>query len=229
MVWRIAVHTYYERSRLSGRFVGAKLSVGDKLNDVELLERLSKRGHNWEWKCRCYCGTEFKALQSNLVRSNTRSCGCLKRNVLLWNQYEHGLSEHPIYRLWHNMMRRCYDNKNTRYSNYGGRGIIVCNRWHSPDKFYEDMGDKPAGCSLERKDNNSGYSPENCVWATAKQQGRNTRKNVYVEIDGERICIAELAEKTGIKAGTLYYRKKAGWLDNELTKQSTPRKGNNAL
>jgi len=89
--------------------------------------------------------------------------------------YVHGEWNHPLYKTWWHMLQRCENPLNAAYKNYGARGITVCRRWHDIASFIADMGDKPVGASLERKNNNRGYSPSNCVWATATAQSRNRR------------------------------------------------------
>ena len=120
---------------------------------------------------------------------------------------------HPLYKTWTNMNARCLIPGASGYKNYGGRGIRVCERWRNDFwAFVEDMGLKPTPThSIDRIDNDGNYDPENCRWATAKEQARNKRNPRYVEIDGEMIHVAEISEKTGISERTLYYRAQKGW------------------
>ena len=88
-------------------------------------------------------------------------------------QFKHGLWNHALYPTWHTMMARCYSESNAKFSRYGGRGITVCERWHTPTNFIADMGDRPAGASLDRINNDGNYEPGNCRWATRLEQARN--------------------------------------------------------
>lgn len=119
------------------------------------------------------------------------------------------------------MKERCYNKNNASYKSYGFKGIIVCDRWLSGfNLFIEDMGPKPSPKhSLDRIDNNKGYSPENCRWATHKQQQRNRTNNRMLEYLGEKKCLAEWAESYSMHADTLWSRLKRGWsLEKSLTK-----------
>jgi hypothetical protein len=117
----------------------------------------------------------------------------------------------PIYLIWVDMRRRCNQSQRPDYHRYGGRGIKVCDRWNdSFEAFFADMGDRPEGLSLERRDNNGPYSPENCYWADRKTQMRNSRSNRYVEINGQRMVFAEACEKYGVNYYVAYQRWRRG-------------------
>ena len=126
----------------------------------------------------------------------------------------------PGYGAWADMLQRCNNPKLKNYSLYGGRGIGVCERWRSFDNFHEDMGDKPTGLTLDRIDSNGNYCPENCRWATCREQSLNTRRNHYLDYNGMRMTVTEWAIEKGIKPVTLFSRLFAyGWsVDNALTK-----------
>lgn len=129
--------------------------------------------------CRCDCGAERLVEPRNLKSGNSRSCGCLKRDVTVTRSTRHGKAGTRIYMIWTEMIGRCTRPTHARYADYGGRGINVCDRWLDFANFYEDMGDRPEGRSLDRTDNDAGYSPENCRWATAAEQRRNRRRQRY--------------------------------------------------
>jgi len=117
------------------------------------------------------------------------------------------------------MIQRCLNPKDKSYSLYGGRGILVCERWLDLKNFYADMGDAPANLSLDRIDNEQGYSPDNCRWASQKQQCRNTRRNHCLTLNGTRKTVIEWAEELGVNAKTLYTRKERGWTDERTLTQ----------
>ena len=131
------------------------------------------------------------------------------------------------YRAWRNMKTRCYNERYPKYRCYGGRGIKVCDRWlHSFENFYNDMGPAPSKGTLERKDTNGDYTPENCRWALQKEQVRNMRTNHLLTFRGETMCLTAWAEKVGISSKTLISRLKLGWsLERALTE--TPVRGKN--
>lgn len=132
--------------------------------------------------CLCQCGTKFFAWKQSLATGNTKSCGCLRNTRTKtraatyaepYSMRSHALNS--LYTRWAAMVERCTSPASQGWKNYGGRGITVCERWLRFDNFLEDMGIPPAGCTLDRKDNDKGYSPENCRWATPKEQRANQR------------------------------------------------------
>lgn len=115
------------------------------------------------------------------------------------------------YRAWQNMRRRCTDPATPQFNDYGGRGITICPEWDTFSAFLADMGEAPADKSLDRKDNNGGYSKANCRWATRREQTQNTRKNVFLAYRGKTLCVTEWARLVGLPLLTLYTRLHLGW------------------
>lgn len=117
----------------------------------------------------------------------------------------------PTYQVWQNMKARCTNKNLPRYPRYGGRGIRVCERWLSYENFLADMGEKPHGMSIDRIDNDGDYAPENCRWADKRIQNANKSTNVYLEHNGERLCITDWAERLGVNPRSLKHRLDRGW------------------
>lgn len=153
------------------------------------------------WLCKCECGNELIVGANALQTRSTQSCGCYANEVRKSMHLTHGKSRRgrviPEYKTWLRMKNRCYNEKSKDYPGWGGRGIKVCNRWiASFEKFLLDMGQRPSPIySLERKNNNRGYSPSNCVWATKDIQSRNTRRNHYINHKGRRMIIGDWASE----------------------------------
>ena len=130
----------------------------------------------------------------------------------------HGMSFSRTYGIWGNMLYRCNAESASNYQDYGGRGISVCDRWHSFDAFLEDMGPQPTGMTLERKDVNGNYSPQNCIWATRKEQARNRRNNVSVEFNGKSMCLIAFAEYIKKPYRVVLQRWTRGWSIERIAK-----------
>lgn len=118
---------------------------------------------------------------------------------------------HPIYNVWNGMWDRCRNPNNNRYHLYGARGISVCKRWKSFETFVDDMGPRPIGYQIDRINNNRGYSPSNCRWATRREQANNKRNNHLVRYKGVSKTLAEWGDEIAIGAHLLKVRLQRGW------------------
>lgn len=150
---------------------------------LTVIERDTSRTRRTYWHCRCACG-QFKSVAAcELKAGKTKSCGCLDRQRKTTETVKHGFNRTPTYVSWSAMWARCTNSKLKSYKNYGGRGIIVCERWKDFQNFLDDMGVRPEGKSIDRfPDNNGNYEPSNCRWATAKEQRANQRPRAAAEI-----------------------------------------------
>ncbi len=124
--------------------------------------------------------------------------------------WKHGMGNAPIYQLWFGMRSRCETKSNSGYYAYGARGIKVCDRWQKFENFYADMGPRPEGMSLDRINNDGDYCPENCRWATRKEQAQNRRNNVFLTLKGETKCMSDWAKQYSISPALLWLRLKKG-------------------
>ncbi len=129
---------------------------------------------------------------------------------------KHGRKKHINYPSWNKMMHRCYNKNSSKYPRYGGRGIVVCARWHDINNFIEDMGSKLPGQSIGRINNDGNYSLENCRWETPYDQGRNTSKTVFLKSNGKVMCLLDWARYLGINYSTVRSRWQRGWSTEEI-------------
>lgn len=160
------------------------------------------------WNCVCECGAT-RAVKANSLRSErSTSCGCYHRD----ERTTHGFTGTPTFRTWETMRQRCFNENSPDYRRYGGRGITVCKRWNeSFEAFLEDMGVRPNGMTLDRKDVNGNYELRNCRWATASRQQRNRADRALLHFDGKTLCLADWSDETKIPAKIIAWRLKNGW------------------
>lgn len=193
--------------------------------DIRVIDMIGRPAGNWTilrrcerpegkapgayWWCRCVCGAERAIPGATLRRDGSLQCKHCSSTT-------HGdaVARSPEYRAWCSMRSRCLSPTHKQYKDYGGRGILICERWDSFEAFVADVGRRPAGrYSLDRFPNNDGnYEPGNCRWATSAQQARNRRNNRKVVLDGSSVTLQELSEATGLSYDTLVYRHRVGTL-----------------
>ena len=150
---------------------------GEKFGQLTVVESLGSDGKNGWHLCLCSCGNYTKIMTRNI--KVIKSCGCLaeKTRFTKDSKTTHGLSHTNTYKIWSGMVQRVTNPNNKRYSDYGGRGITVCEKWLDFEGFYEDMGERPKGKTLDRIDNNLSYCKGNCKWSTLSEQQSNRRPN----------------------------------------------------
>lgn len=196
-----------KRIDLSGHRYGRLLVLG------RAEDYVSPTGHRkTQWHCLCDCGIK-RVVQGNSMRSGaTTSCGCWHKEATSQAVTTHGHGGTPEYRAWVALIQRCTNPAVASWSQYGGRGITVCDRWlTSLEAFLNDMGPRPAGHSIDRIDNEQGYFPENCRWADPKAQARNRRNTRFAMFRGERKMLCEIAEELGVSLPLLHHRIRLGW------------------
>lgn len=178
-------------------------------------EKYIKAG-NTHVDCQCACGTVKSVRYSSLVRGDTKSCGCLAKELASARQTTHGKSSHPLFQTWYDMNRRCYDTNRKDFHHYGGRGIHVCEEWKAPkfngqgsfNNFLADMENSyEPGLEIDRVDVNGDYTPQNCRWASRSQQCKNRRDTVHASS-----LYDDIHNKTGLPRSVISDRINAlGW------------------
>jgi hypothetical protein len=171
------------------------------------------------WHCDCDCGNTKKVDGAKLRSGHTKSCGCISREM----HYTHGQTLTAEYQILQGMIQRCYNPKHPSYGDYGGRGITVCDEWrYSFEAFYKAVGKRPSPQhSIERKNNELGYSPENVIWATQAVQTRNTRRNRLFTISGRTQCLQDWVNESVLPPGTVNTRLRLGWSIEEALNPET--------
>lgn len=193
--------------------------TGRRFGRLTVRARAANDGKQVRWECACDCGATKLVPASYLGRS-VQSCGCLRRETARATMQTHG---HTLrrkvprwYKAWSEMRRRCEDASRPSWPNYGGRGIVVCERWQDADAFYADMGEAPPGASLDRIDSNGNYEPGNCRWADDYAQANNKRSNIMLTFDGRTMTVGQWARERGIRYGLLRRRVLQGLPPEEL-------------
>lgn len=180
--------------------------VGETFGRLTVTCRVANdRAGRASWYCSCSCGG-FKIIDSKALRTGkTASCGCLC--------YSHQQSGSPLYKVWASMRERCNNPRAKSFAHYGARGITVCERWAGFELFLADMGPRPNGYSIERRDNDGNYEPGNCYWATDFEQAQNTRRTRLITVGGDTRTITEWTRKLGGSVSMIHCRLKRGWTE----------------
>lgn len=192
-----------------------------KLRVIARAPREDGKQNGAYWACKCDCGNQLVVPASSLRSGVRKSCGCLKRERLGASLRTHGGSRTREFHIWSDMRARCHRPTHASYPEYGGRGIIVCDRWRVGENgqpafacFIADMGQRPdASMSIDRIDNNGNYEPGNCRWATSSEQQSNTRRTVRIVYEGVNMALADAIRAAGnvVKWDVARQRIRRGW------------------
>lgn len=195
--------------------------TGKQFGSWTVLGRAERRGAQPRWDCRCECGVERAVAGSNLRSGASTNCGCKRTPAEKHGHARRGGSgKTRTYRIWKNMISRCHGiNAETKpiYARYGGRGISVCKAWRDDyQAFLRDMGDVPDGMTLDRIENDLGYEPGNCRWATRGTQRRNCSRLTFVTVSSKNILVEDAALQIGVTSSAIFndHRRKGGTIQD---------------
>ena len=194
--------------------MSAKINLtGQRFGRLVVVEEVPNyKSGRVTWKCKCDCGNITYCNTSNLRSGTSTSCGCLRHEKSISANTTHGYSKEHLYYKWCDLKSRCYNHHVKSYKNYGGRGIKMCDEWKNDYLFFRDWAFNNGykeGLTIDRIDVNGNYEPSNCRWITMEEQAKNKRNTVYVEWNGQKYRLKELAKELGETYGnikTRYYR-----------------------
>ena len=196
---------------LTGRRFGRLVVIGRAPNHI-----CPGGSYAIAWNCVCDCGNHVVVLANSLRNGNNKSCGCYRKEYRI----KHNMRNTRLYNIWANMRQRCNNTHNRQYADYGGRGITICDEWAEFETFYEwaMASSYNDSLSIDRIDNNGGYSPDNCRWASNATQSNNRRSCVNITYRGETKTLAQWAKALGMSDSALRTRLRKGWsLEKALT------------
>ena len=216
--------------RMKGKTM-VTVNVGDTFGRWTVIDEGFKgENHHMHYLCRCSCDkrTEKYVDVHRLLNGSSKSCGCLKSELTSSRRMKHGEAGTRLYHIWLGMKARCNNPNNNRYESYGGRGIQLCEEWNNDYTVFREWAyangynENIIDCSIDRIDNDKGYYPQNCRWATNKEQCNNRRSNVVIEHNGIKKSATQWSEELGMDLYTILRRYKAGKpIDKKLI---TPKK-----
>jgi hypothetical protein len=197
-----------------------KPMIGIKYNRLTALKEVRMGNRGMIYLFQCDCGNQKELCSSAVRGGHSKSCGCFRVEITSKRNTTHGSINSSSYQTWQAMKTRCLNPNSPSYKNYGDRNITICDKWMSFEGFFEDMGERPYGYSLDRIDNNKGYSKDNCRWATTAEQNRNTRQNKFLTKNGKTMCMRDWANETGIPYPTIQDRVRRGWSDDRVLERA---------
>ena len=198
-----------------------------RLTVVRLLDKRSKHNSIY-WECVCDCGKVIEVMGRSLKSGHTKSCGCYRSDLLVKENFKHGMSRDPLNSVFSRMKDRCYNEKDLAYHNYGARGIYIGEEWlldRSSFFTWAFNNGYTVGLEIDRIDNNGPYSPENCRWVTCKQNSRNKRNNHFLTFEGKIQTIAEWADEMELKYSTVAARIRRGYSIEKVLSTTNLRTG----
>jgi hypothetical protein len=179
--------------------------TGEKFGKLSVVERCGHIGKSAMWKCVCDCGKIIVVSEARLNNGKAVDCGCYRHTT-------HGMTDTRLYRIWINMKTRCHNPKTVNFNRYGGRGIEICDEWDDFQAFYDwaITNGYAKNLTIDRRDNNKGYSPDNCRWVTAHIQQNNKSNNRRIEYKGQTNTVAQWEDIFGMRKGFLGQRLRHG-------------------
>ena len=216
----------------SQRFTKGKDLRGKRFGKLVAVIPIGKNnsGH-YVWKCDCDCGNITTVSSTDLLQGLTQSCGCIQHDMLINRNKnilsKHHLTNHPLYSRWSGMRKRCFNQNSSDYSNYGARGISVCDEWNNTDNGFQNFYEWAINngwshnLTLDRIDCNGNYSPQNCRWVTNLQQQRNKRNTIKINYMGKEMSLRDICDENNISYNIVYQRLRNGMdIGNALNKPS---------
>lgn len=217
-------------SAMEGRLASLIDLTGKQFSSWFVIGPAGRKGAHRHWVCRCECGTEREVAGPNLRTGASTNCGCKREFAEKHGHARRGLDgKTRTYRIWKSMLARChsrYASTKSAYGRWGGRGIEVCTRWrNSYENFLADMGEVPAEHTIEREDNDKGYSPENCRWATRVEQRRNCSRLTFVSHLGADHLVQDAAAAIGVTPSAIFndHRRNGGSIQDAFDRVASRR------
>lgn len=189
-----------------GKFIDL---TGQRFGRWTVIREYGRQNGHVTWLCECDCGNTSVVCTGDLRQGKSTSCGCFHNEMVANITKSHEMAGTRLYSIWSNMIQRCTNMNRSDYKRYGGRGITVCDEWKDSFQAFNDWAVSNGyadDLTLDRIDSNGNYEPQNCRWATYKEQGNNKRSNRLLTYNGETHTIAEWADIVGIKSSIIYQR-----------------------